>query len=307
MGEIAASSVFEPRDREDPAEPTVEPHLRALQAATTELTRLRTVKRIAEVASAAAEDGVGARVLVVAILDEEGRRLRVAYAAGLRSEARQRLSSIPLGGPSLLAQVARSGRPVCQTSSTQEDRKRDGRPVRALRPSGESVAMLPLPSGEGPLGVIVFGRSGDYGFSDADKAFLSVLATLGALALERLRLSAQRAVVHPRDAVHVAGKRHRVGRLSIDLEQMQIEVDGRSAHLTPMEMRLLMFLAEEPGRPQTRGEILRHLWQTEHVGGERACDAHIWNLRRKIERDPAQPEILVTRRGIGYALDVKAS
>ena len=92
--------------------------------------------------------------------------------------------------------------------------------------------------------------------------------------------------------------------MQIDLEQLQIEVDGRSAHVTPTEIRLLIFLAEQPGRPRTRREILQHLWHTDFVGGERACDAHIWNLRRKIERDPSRPELVVTRRGVGYALEV---
>ena len=92
--------------------------------------------------------------------------------------------------------------------------------------------------------------------------------------------------------------------MRIDLEHLEIEIDGRSAHLTPTEMRLLVFLAEEPGRPRTRREILRYLWQTDYVGGERACDAHIWNLRRKIERDPSRPELVVTSRGVGYALKV---
>ena len=67
-------------------------------------------------------------------------------------------------------------------------------------------------------------------------------------------------------------------------------------------MRLLTFLAEEPGRARSRREILRHLWHTEHVGDERACDAHISNLRRKIEREPSRPQRLVTLRGYGYAL-----
>lgn len=294
---------MEPWGDGEPAEPQIGPHLSALQAAATALARLRSVTRIAEVAEAAAEDGLGARVLVVAILDEDGRELRALQVRSGRDEARRRPGSIPLGGSSLIAQVARSGRPVFQPPAPRAERERDGHRVIALPSAGESVAMLPLPSTAGPLGVIVFGRSGDHGFSGADTAFLSVLAALSALAIERVRLSAHGAL-GPRDAVHAAGARHRVGHLQIDLEQMQIEVDGRLAHLTPMEMRLLMFLAEEPGRPQTRGEILRHLWRTEHVGGERACDAHIWNLRRKIERDPARPEILVTRRGIGYALEV---
>ena len=216
--------------------------------------------------------------------------------------------SIPLDGRSLIAQVARSGQPVYQPSPP--DAGRTGtRAVSALRPGTESIATLPLPAAEGALGVIVVGRGGDAGFSADDVAFLDVLAGLCGLALERLRLSADRS--HVREiirrrklALHDVGARLRVGRMRIDLEQLQIEVDGRSAHVTPTEIRLLMFLAEEPGRPRTRREILQHLWHTDYVGGERACDAHIWNLRRKIEREPSRPELVVTRRGVGYALEV---
>ena len=292
MGKVAASSAFRLRDgrspREaDPAEARRGPRLRALEAAAAELTRLHAVERLAAVVGTAARDGLGAEVLVIAILEEDGRHLRSAYVGGLRSEARRRLASIPLDGPSLLAQVARSGRPVYQSSS--------GKVVSALRSSTESVAVLPLPATDGAVGVIVLGRSGDRGFSGEEMAFLSVLAGLCAPAVERVRRQL---------ALHIAGMLVRVGRLRIDLEQLRVEIDGRSAHLTPKEMRLLVFLAEEPGRPRTRGEILRHLWQTDYVGGERACDAHIWNLRRKLERDPARPELLLTRRGVGYALEV---
>ena len=183
------------------------------------------------------------------------------------------------------------------------------RPAAARRTGSESVAALPLPATGAALGVILFGRSGDRGFSEDDIAFLNVLAGLCALAVERLRLSSDRSHVREilrrrRLAVHLAGTQLRVGRMRIDLEQLEIEIDGRSAHLTPTEMRLLVFLAEEPGHPRTRREILRHLWQTDYVGGERACDAHIWNLRRKIERDPSRPELVVTSRGVGYALEV---
>ena len=79
-------------------------------------------------------------------------------------------------------------------------------------------------------------------------------------------------------------------------------VGGRDAHLTPSEIRLLAFLAERPGRARTRREILGHLWHSDHVGDLRACDVHIANLRRKIERDPSHPERVVTVRSVGYAL-----
>ena len=90
--------------------------------------------------------------------------------------------------------------------------------------------------------------------------------------------------------------------MDIDLVGHNVSIEGRAATLTTSEMRLLTFLAEQPGRARSRREILRHLWHTEHVGDERACDVHISNLRRKIERQPSRPERLVTLRGYGYAL-----
>jgi DNA-binding response OmpR family regulator len=91
------------------------------------------------------------------------------------------------------------------------------------------------------------------------------------------------------------------------VSEQRVVAGGRDAHLTPSEIRMLLFLAEEPDRPRTRREILQHLWHTDDVADERACDVHVANLRRKIERNPSRPERLVTVRSVGYALrsDVK--
>ena len=62
---------------------------------------------------------------------------------------------------------------------------------------------------------------------------------------------------------------------------------------------MLALLAEQPERVVSRRELMQHLWASEHVGDEHACEVHISNLRRKIERDPSQPERLVTVRGLG--------
>jgi DNA-binding response OmpR family regulator len=72
--------------------------------------------------------------------------------------------------------------------------------------------------------------------------------------------------------------------------------------LTPSEFRLLALLAEEPERVYSRREIMQHLWESSYVGDERACDIHISNLRRKLERIPDEPERILTVRGIGYKL-----
>jgi DNA-binding response OmpR family regulator len=94
----------------------------------------------------------------------------------------------------------------------------------------------------------------------------------------------------------------RVGGLEIDLARHRVRVEGAVVHLTQSELRLLTLLAEAPDRVFSRREIMQHLWQSEYVGDQRACDIHVSNIRRKIERDPAEPARLVTVRGVGYRL-----
>jgi len=93
-----------------------------------------------------------------------------------------------------------------------------------------------------------------------------------------------------------------VGSLRLDYMQQTVTADGRRVEVTPSEFRLLALLAAEPERAVSRAEIVEHLWRSAHVGDRRTCDVHVKNLRRKIERDPARPERLVTVRGVGYML-----
>jgi two-component system response regulator RegX3 len=93
-----------------------------------------------------------------------------------------------------------------------------------------------------------------------------------------------------------------VGTLRIDLARHQVDVDGQPIPLTPSEFKLLALLSERPEQVYTRRQLMQHLWQSSHVGDEHACDVHISNLRRKIERDPERPERIVTVRGFGYKL-----
>jgi two-component system, OmpR family, response regulator RegX3 len=96
----------------------------------------------------------------------------------------------------------------------------------------------------------------------------------------------------------------RVGELELDLAKHEARIDGEQIPLTAFELKLLALLAAEPERVFSRGEIMRHLWDSSYVGEERACDLHVSNIRRKIERDPARPERLVTVRGSGYKLQI---
>lgn len=93
-----------------------------------------------------------------------------------------------------------------------------------------------------------------------------------------------------------------LGGIKLDLARHVVEADGEPVQLTPSEFRVLALLADEAGRVLTRRQIMEHLWQSPYVGDERASDVHISNLRRKIERDPSNPERIVTVRGVGYKL-----
>jgi len=94
----------------------------------------------------------------------------------------------------------------------------------------------------------------------------------------------------------------RVGDLELDLSKHEARIGEEQLILTASELKLLALLAGEPERVFSRREIMRHLWNSSFVGDERSCDLHVSNIRRKLERDPARPERLVTVRGVGYKL-----
>jgi len=117
-------------------------------------------------------------------------------------------------------------------------------------------------------------------------------------------LSRVRAILRRRelDLARGGATVRKLGGLQIDLGRHEVLVDGERVHLTLSEFKVLSLLAEQPEAVVSRRELMQHLWASEHVGDEHACEVHISNLRRKIERDPTQPERLVTIRGSGYKL-----
>ena len=112
-----------------------------------------------------------------------------------------------------------------------------------------------------------------------------------------------RAILRRRDLDRSGAERRlRVGSLELDPIRHEARVDGDPKRLTPSEFKLLLLLAEQPERVFSRREIMQHLWDSEYVGDQRACDIHISNLRQKLEHDAARPERIVTVRGVGYKL-----
>ena len=109
-----------------------------------------------------------------------------------------------------------------------------------------------------------------------------------------------RAVFRRVDAAPDGGELIRAGDVTLDRPRMRAEVAGRRLDLTPAEFELLATLARQPGRVFTRAQLLDVVGGVDTDAFERAIDAHVKNLRRKLEPDPRNPRYVLTVYGIGY-------
>jgi DNA-binding response OmpR family regulator len=94
----------------------------------------------------------------------------------------------------------------------------------------------------------------------------------------------------------------RVGDVEVDAGRFEVRVRGVPVNLTAKEFAILELLAAEPGRVFTRGQIIDKAFGFEHEASERTVDAHVVNLRRKIEENPAEPRYVQTVYGRGYRM-----
>lgn len=92
----------------------------------------------------------------------------------------------------------------------------------------------------------------------------------------------------------------RAAGLTLDVPRMQVTVGDRAVEVTPTEFQLLATLAGQPGRIFTRGQLLDAVHGVAFESYERAIDAHIKNIRRKIEPNPREPRYILTVYGVGY-------
>jgi two-component system alkaline phosphatase synthesis response regulator PhoP len=92
----------------------------------------------------------------------------------------------------------------------------------------------------------------------------------------------------------------RAGELEIDMDGHRVALSGNPIHLTRFEFTLLSTLASHPGQVFSRAQLLDKLHSVAAAGYDRSVDAHIKNIRRKIETDPTQPGYILTVYGVGY-------
>jgi two-component system alkaline phosphatase synthesis response regulator PhoP len=92
-------------------------------------------------------------------------------------------------------------------------------------------------------------------------------------------------------------------RLRIDVGARRVWKNGQPVELTTIEFELLHALAEHQGRVLSREQLLERVWGHDFYGEDRVVDVHLGHVRKKIETDPANPEFIVTVRGVGYRFE----
>jgi two-component system alkaline phosphatase synthesis response regulator PhoP len=111
-----------------------------------------------------------------------------------------------------------------------------------------------------------------------------------------------RAVLRRSEMARAAGETLRAGDLVVDLPRRQVRVGDRPIELTATEFDLLAALVRSPGRVFTRAQLLDVIHGVAALSYERAVDAHVKNIRRKLEADPRRPRYVLTVHGVGYKL-----
>lgn len=97
-----------------------------------------------------------------------------------------------------------------------------------------------------------------------------------------------------------------VGDLTLDLDKFEVEVRNQKVtDLTRREFEVLRYLAQKPSQVVTREDLLEKVWGYEYYGDIRTVDVTIRRIREKIEKNTANPKILITKRGVGYYIESK--
>jgi two-component system KDP operon response regulator KdpE len=118
----------------------------------------------------------------------------------------------------------------------------------------------------------------------------------------RVRANLRRALA----AQGPSGHRIAIGGLVMDLAARTVRRDDQPIHLTPIEWELLRTFATQAGRTLTHRQLFNAVWGRTFGDPQQYLRVHVANLRRKIERDPVRPEVILTEPGVGYRLEMPA-
>ncbi|MBR4424714.1 MAG: response regulator transcription factor [Oscillospiraceae bacterium] len=174
--------------------------------------------------------------------------------------------------------------------------KLDGFSVcRALREAGDNVPIIMLTAREEE-------RDKVFGLETGADDYITKPFSMREL-LARVKTNLRRSFQSAGGESGHRGAQITVRELCLDLERHVVTRAGQELDLSQREFELLKCLAQSPGKVLSRKELLRQVWQYDYYGDDlRAVDVAVRRLREKLERNPAAPEYVMTRRGVGYYL-----
>lgn len=162
---------------------------------------------------------------------------------------------------------------------------------KALREEGSNVPIIMLTAREDETDK-VFGL--EIGADDYITKPFSIRELMA-----RVRANIRRSAV-PAPAEGKADSVIRIKDLIIDTDRHSVFRDGKEIELTEREYNIIHLMASEPGKVFTREELMREVWQYDYLGDLRTVDVAMRRFREKLEKNPAEPEYIITRRGAGY-------
>ena len=220
------------------------------------------------------DDELQIRRVVRHALEADGARVLEAASGreglDLAAAARPQLIVLDLGLPDI------SGADVCR-----DIRGWSSAPIVVLsarHSDGEKAALLDL---------------------GADDYITKPFSTIELQARVRSHLRRAALAVAPSAAAH----RIEVGDVIIDLVKRSVARAGAPVHLTPIEWGLLRELATHSGRTMTHAQLFTRVWERSHGDAQQNLRVHVASLRRKLERDPVRPSLIITEPGVGYRFE----
>ena len=90
--------------------------------------------------------------------------------------------------------------------------------------------------------------------------------------------------------------------MTLDFSKRLLTIDAKAVHLTPIEYKIVAYLAQNSGKVITYSSLLSNVWGPYTDGDNKILRVNMANIRRKIEKDPAQPEYIFTEVGVGYRM-----
>ena len=164
---------------------------------------------------------------------------------------------------------------------------------RTLRAEGDNVPIIMLTAREEETDKV-------FGLETGADDYITKPFSMREL-LARVKTNMRRTAAAPAEAP-AARNTLRIRALAIDTDRRSVSKNGAVLDLTQREYELLCFLAKTPGKVVSRQELMSQVWQYDYYGDLRAVDVAVRRLREKLEENPAEPEYVMTKRGVGYYL-----